>query len=263
MSEVPQCAICLDDSPVFASLPCCTIPETSTTRFCQRCIEIICERAPGGVGKCPNCRNFIRRTNDGSFEVAQQIDQCCICHQSRTIVVTQGPLLFCDACNLGLNHRLRYECDGCGRYARIPHPMWRYQPTPSEFTTDTWFCHVRCQRQTHWRIHIQDVTDVPAEDAPESWGRREEWIEAIREQRRRERDGGQDTESDIPHQTNALAQRNTVLGAVPTILAQVLVSAFAFYIVKTFVPSASSTTFLSFTFASISTRLFLINRGWM
>ena len=34
-----SCAICLDDYPEAeaAHLPCCVIPESSTTRFCKRC----------------------------------------------------------------------------------------------------------------------------------------------------------------------------------------------------------------------------------
>jgi len=96
----------------------------------------------------------------------------------------------CDACTLGRQHPLLYECEGCGRFQRIPHPMWRYQESAVAFGTETWACHVRCQEQTHWRVAPNDAARVPAFDCPESWGRREEWLTAIREQRRGAAPGG-------------------------------------------------------------------------
>ena len=222
-----SCAVCLEDYPeeACAELPCCTIPATATTRFCRRCIEIICESAPGGVGRCPNCRSYVRVSETGGLETADQMGTCTMCTQLRVIVESRGPIMLCDSCLLGTNHALRYECDGCGRFQRIPHPMWRYQQTPNDFGTDTWFCHVRCHAQTHWRLAMQDAALVPPADTPESWGRqvltlahvfhgfahmsgshlssrvvsphvcdrrfcrREEWLASIRAQRLRERRG--------------------------------------------------------------------------
>ena len=43
-----------------------------------------------------------------------------------------------------------------------------------------------CGDQTHWRIDPADAHLVPADDCPESWGRREEWLAQVRRQRRRE-----------------------------------------------------------------------------
>lgn len=168
-----SCAVCLEDYPeeACAELPCCTIPATATTRFCRRCLEIICESAPGGVGRCPNCRSYVRVSETGGLETADQMGTCTMCTQLRVIVESRGPIMLCDSCLLGTNHALRYECDGCGRFQRIPHPMWRYQQTPNDFGTDTWFCHVRCNAQTHWRLAMQDASLVPPADTPESWGR--------------------------------------------------------------------------------------------
>ena len=188
-----QCAICLDEAlpaEALAKLPCCTLPPTSTTQFCKRCIEIICEHGPGGVGRCPNCRKFLRVGEDG-FVAAEETDQCGNCQQVRVIVhnfwTQRGRIKLCDACLLGFNIQLRYECAGCGRLQRIPHPMWRYQPSPIEFGHTTWFCHQRCDTHTTWRVAAQDAALVPADDAPETWGRRDEWLAAVREQRQRER----------------------------------------------------------------------------
>merc|ERR1711976_19574 len=36
---------------------------------------------------------------------------------------------------------------------------------------------------THWRICPEDADKVPYEDCPEAWGRRDGWIEAVRQQR--------------------------------------------------------------------------------
>ena len=50
-----ECAICwVDVTGDPAELPCCGAPPPgSTTCYCERCIEIICEQALGGMGRCP------------------------------------------------------------------------------------------------------------------------------------------------------------------------------------------------------------------
>ena len=109
------------------------------------------------------------------------MDQCMICRQTRVIVDRS----MCDACSLGMRYPLRYECEGCGKHQRIGHPMWRYQASPTEFGTTTWACHRLCRRQTNWRLIAEDVRRVPDGDAPESWGRRDEWLRSVREYRLR------------------------------------------------------------------------------
>ncbi|EOD04202.1 hypothetical protein EMIHUDRAFT_221283 [Emiliania huxleyi CCMP1516] len=88
----------------------------------------------------------------GAIEEADAVDTCTLCQQ---------------------RHTLRYECEQCRRFQRIPHPMYRYQPTPQQFGDVS-------------RVHPEDVLAVPADDAPEGWGMREAWFDAVREQRRRE-----------------------------------------------------------------------------
>ena len=185
------CAVCLEeyDEAEAALLPCCAIPASSTTRFCGRCIEIICERSTSGVGRCPNCRAFLRVGEGGNLEVTDQTDTCSCCNQVRVIVQMQGHVLLCDACLFGTEMPLLYECEGCGRYQRIPHPMYRYQPTPGEFGNNTWACHVRCAAQTRWRLKPSELDSVPVEDCPDSWGLREQWLASVREQRRQVRCG--------------------------------------------------------------------------
>jgi len=142
------CAICLEPtSPaVVARLPCCTIPATATTQYCARCIEIVIEHGPGRVGRCPNCRSYLQmRAADRQLEIAEQTGHCSMCRQLRVIVEERGPVKLCDGCLLGTRHALRYECQRCRRFQRIPHPMWRYQPEPNSFGDVTWFCHLACQ----------------------------------------------------------------------------------------------------------------------
>ena len=189
---MPACAVCLEEdfaTDDLASLPCCTIPQTSTTQFCKSCITaIVRDRGgPANVGRCPNCRAYLTIDQaTGELKQTTEHAECALCRQLRLIVERRGPLNICDACSVGIRHRVRYECEGCGLHAAIPHPMWRYQPTPTDFSTETWHCNLRCNSQTRWRVCARDVHRVPADDAPEGWGRREEWLAGVREQRRRE-----------------------------------------------------------------------------
>ena len=195
-----QCVICLEDVTLGerAELPCCqsrtlTSEESklsALTQYCKKCIHTMCHSSSTGDGrglgiaKCPCCHTFIKSSQDGALiEEMKNMGTCALCQQTKVLVM--GPL--CDACHLGTVIRLRYECEGCGQYTRLPHPMWRYQTGGvDKFGNDSWFCHGRCQTHTHWRIHPDDGHLVPAWDAPPAWGREEEW----RNQIRRLRQGG-------------------------------------------------------------------------
>ena len=196
--DAAECAICWGDtaSDEFAVLPCCTAPVGSSMRYCTRCIEIICEEAPGGVGRCPTCRAWLKkREGGGGFVAADEVELCNLCNQPRQIVHrANGNTKVCDACYIGAHQQLRYECQGCRNIVRIPHPMYRYQPTATEFGNNSWFCRKGfdgrgCDDFKFWRVCASDAHLVPAEDAPEGWGRREEFLARVREQRRREMRG--------------------------------------------------------------------------
>ena len=104
----------------------------STTTYCTRCIEIICETALGGMGRCPTCRQFLHLVN-GTVQVAEGFEQCNCCNQSRPVSerLPSGQVL-CAACAVGVRSPLRYECERCHGLSRIPHPMYRYQASPEE-----------------------------------------------------------------------------------------------------------------------------------
>mmetsp|Transcript_17882 Transcript_17882/g.53208 ORF Transcript_17882/g.53208 Transcript_17882/m.53208 type:complete len:262 (-) Transcript_17882:9-794(-) len=169
------CAICLE-STELAALPCCDgdAPASSTTRFCLACLRLLVDHA-GGVARCPRCRAWISIAGDAVVE-HDGVGRCVTCQQERVIVLRGTDrgrhYALCDACFFGHRLALRYECQGCGGVQRIPHPMWRYQVDgPESFGHTPWACHVRCETFTNWRVLGADAHLVPADDAPESWGR--------------------------------------------------------------------------------------------
>lgn len=88
-------------------------------------------------------------------------------------------------CSVGIRSPLKYECERCNAVSLIPHPMYRYQESPAAFGNNPWFCQP-CADFTNRRILPSDLPWVPVDDCPESWGRRDEWLARVREQRRRE-----------------------------------------------------------------------------
>lgn len=173
---VTTCAVCYDDAP-HVEMPCCG-RDGATVGYCRGCIEILC-RQYQGIGRCPTCRKYISVDAEGRVFLTTRTGPCDMCRQTRTIIDRN----MCDACLLGCQHPLRYECDQCHRTQRIPHPMWRYQPTPSEFGGATWACHQGCGDFTHWRVLEVDRERVPVEDAPEGWGLRDAWFARVRSAR--------------------------------------------------------------------------------
>lgn len=194
-----SCAICLeafDDDALNkgggqcvtrVKLPCCHV-QTSSMQFCFRCIQLYCQQAqPTNSCKCPRCNQAYIQINPKTktvIQVAAIIGNCRICLQQHEL--TSNCQKFCAACEIGISNQLRYECSSCHGHQRIPHPMYRYQPSPDEFGTATWACHLGCRTYSHWKIAPEDVPHVPINDAPESWGLRQQRIEAIRQLRRAE-----------------------------------------------------------------------------
>jgi hypothetical protein len=135
------CAICQEEeSPdtVRVLMPCCGRADSSV-QFCRRCIEIIAERGiEGRIGRCPICLKCYSIA-DGVIQTTEQRSQCSMCCQMKVIADTRRQ--FCDQCLLGHTYSFTYECARCHRLQRIPHPMWKYQATPTDFGTASWACH--------------------------------------------------------------------------------------------------------------------------
>ena len=196
--EASSCAICLTEfggmqgkeggegiktaTTTHARLPCCEV-EGCSTIFCIRCIELVCENSPNNVGRCPRCRTQSIQVVNG---VVQKIEkakaQCRMCRQQHFIKA--GGL--CEGCFEGNRNSLRYRCDGCNRVQTIPHPMYRYQPSPTASGVPTWACYQRCGDQTRWCIIPEDLDKIPMGEAPEAWGLHDNFLEQIRAIRRQE-----------------------------------------------------------------------------
>jgi len=142
------------------------------------------------MAKCPRCRVLIRARVDAgkvSFVIAPtNIGQCRMCMQGGKVIVSNN---LCADCKFGCQHVLRYDCEKCGGRQRIPHPMYRYQPSPDKYSTATWACHLGRRKgcgYTKWRIAPDDVARIPVNDRPESGGDMEEVFRAVRQLRERE-----------------------------------------------------------------------------
>ncbi|KAJ1379916.1 hypothetical protein B484DRAFT_311880, partial [Ochromonadaceae sp. CCMP2298] len=160
-------------------MPCCN-REGGSTKYCQRCLELLCLHSPmGNTGRCPTCRSFFI-IEEGAVQNFLPTGTCRMCQQGGKVLVDRN---FCDACALGDRYAFAYQCSRCTRVQVIPHPVWRYQPSPTAYGASSWACHVGCGDYTHWRIVPDDVVRIPAQEVPESWGQRDEWLELIRASR--------------------------------------------------------------------------------
>ena len=186
-SSALSCAICFDPLSKPVDLPCCGRGNGSTsTEFCEGCIETICLNEYS-VGKCPRCRKFIKaeRAAGGRLVVSSSLPRarCPVCRQVHEIV-SDG---LCSSCLVGTRFVFLYECSRCQRFQRIPHPMYRYQSTPADYSSSTWACR-RCQDYTTWRISRHDIGKIPSFDLPDSWDGVDAF-ESTRERRRQQQRG--------------------------------------------------------------------------
>ena len=179
-SSETLCCVCFgsEKDDVFVKMPCCFATQSSTS-YCRGCLKKICEISTvSGIGRCPTCRSkfmFDLATDNVTNDVPKIKGRCGMCCQ--VIDIEERGL--CSACLLGETHAFRYQCDGCHRIQSIPHPMWRYQNKPDVSGGATWACHQGCNDYTHWKILAEDADRIPDNECPESWGRREAWLEQI------------------------------------------------------------------------------------
>lgn len=179
----------------FAFLPCCGSEgreETSTTKVCTVCILLLTQPTSDGdarIGRCPRCRSWIavQTSSSSSPHAADGIPslnirpvrlagKCDVCNQVKETLVENDNV--CDACFLGRRFPLLYECEQCHAIQRIPHPMYRYQPSVTEFGRVSWACYGTCRSFTQWRIVTSQVRLIPSGDAPEEWG--EDYLQLAR-----------------------------------------------------------------------------------
>ena len=156
-------------TPPRASARACPVRtrEGATTAVCVRCVEIISLARSRRVGRCPRCRAYVAvaRAPDPDRPRPRVVVLLAIARAARASRADNSANAILhdprrksarDACADGRETLVLYECARCGGVQRIPHPMWRYQPTPSAFGDVTWACHVACDDYTTWRVHPDD-----------------------------------------------------------------------------------------------------------
>jgi hypothetical protein len=173
-----QCEICLDISePIssrritFCHFPCCV----TTSNVCAACILVLTTATTDGtarVGRCPRCRSWIVATTLHSPNAGMAIraldirGHCTSCGEEDNILVEPDT---CDACFVGKQTPLLYECQECQETQTIPCPLYRHQTTADSFGDKTHECS-KCQTSTHWKICESQLTMISAGDIPTEWG---------------------------------------------------------------------------------------------
>ena len=185
-----ECSVCLVEKE------CTTLPCGKCPPICIECIGHLTKKlldAENGelselpedvrnqkMGKCPICMKiFIKVGSD----LWRPNGRCQMCGHSGMILASLHFCMvennelkmngYCDNCWLCFaypeTYRFEYECNKCGKFQTIPHPMYRYQTTPDAFGTASWACHQQCGDYTYWRIKADQVAKVPNVDKPATW----------------------------------------------------------------------------------------------
>jgi hypothetical protein len=211
-ARVQECAICNDSSctddhftdngdlssrsmasaalqqrkPTFLRLPCCESDESPDNfKVCTACMIVLTIATKDGfsrVGRCPRCRSWISVNTLHSTSAVMDVrmlktsGKCESCLQIKTPLISGNPDM-CDACFLGKEVPLIYECEECHRSQTIESTMYRSQPTAASVGNEMWPCHT-CQKSTHWTIRCEQLSLIPAGDIPEEWG--DEFLELAR-----------------------------------------------------------------------------------
>lgn len=152
-----SCAICYADNLQendIVVMPCCG-KSTSTVQYCLACITQLKHVSEPNISKCPSCTTkFALIAGTNQVISSNHLKKCRMCCQGRVLI---NETRLCEPCDAGGRKPLRYECSGCHQVQRIPHPMWKYQPSLAEYSTDTWACHQQCGTQTRWRVVEADI----------------------------------------------------------------------------------------------------------
>lgn len=165
--EEACCAICMESDEHMCKLPCCHKDESSV-QFCNECIVALSTRSAISTFCCPVCRSYVAREK-GRLVIKKDVGTCSVCH---SVSYMASPQLCHDCVKRRIDYsHFRYECEQCHGLQHIPHPMWRYQLTTSSFTSSSarWTCQQGCGMRTTWRLLMEDVPLIPAEERPACW----------------------------------------------------------------------------------------------
>ena len=212
--DVQECAICNDTStnvmdgsgsgtsvsssvrkPTFCRLPCCeTYEDNDNFKVCTACMLVLTMATTDGtsrVGRCPRCRTWISiRTLHSTcanvdIQKLETSGECETCQQIKQPLVSEDPPI-CDACYLGKEVALSYECEECHNGQMINSTLYRSQLTSTSFGNEMWPCN-SCQKSTHWKIQFDQLPFIPAGDVPEEWG--DDFLELARTRVQKARQG--------------------------------------------------------------------------
>jgi hypothetical protein len=179
--------------PTFCRLPCCDIIMSNSTnncnegepqggknsnfKVCTACMLVLTVATKdrmSRVGRCPRCREWISILNLHSTSASmvvrklQTSGKCESCLQIKTPLVVEDPPT-CDACFLGKETSLTYECEECHQDQVIQSTLYRSQPSSKSFGNEMCPCN-NCHKSTHWRIRYDQLPCILANDVPEEWG---------------------------------------------------------------------------------------------
>lgn len=164
--------------PTFCYLPCCHTEESNDNfKICTACmlvLTVVTNDGASRVGRCPRCRTWIAVNTLHSTSAVMDVrtmntsGKCESCLRITTPLITENPAI-CDACFLGREVPLIYECEECHQSKTIHSTMYRSQHTPTSVGSEMWPCDT-CEKSTHWTIRFEQLTLIPAGDIPEEWG---------------------------------------------------------------------------------------------
>ncbi|KAL3923849.1 MAG: hypothetical protein SGILL_001408 [Bacillariaceae sp.] len=215
-ASVRECAICNDSSggadngdlssrsvsssaslrkPTFCRFPCCEVSDYSENcNVCTACMLVLTVATKDGVsrvGRCPRCRSWISVNTLHSTSAVMDVSKleasgkCETCLQMKQPLISENPSI-CDACFLGKEVPLDYECEECHQYQTIESTMYRSQPTATSVGNEMWPCNT-CQKSTHWKIQFEQLSLIPGGDFPEEWGN--DFLELARRRVQKTRQG--------------------------------------------------------------------------
>jgi hypothetical protein len=164
--------------PTFCRLPCCEMEECSGDfSVCTACMLVLTLATKDGisrVGRCPRCRTWLSLSTLHStltqldIRILRSSGKCETCLHNKDFLIADSPAI-CDACFLGQEVPLVYECEACHQSQTIQSIMYRSQPSATNFGNEMWPCNT-CQKSTNWKIRFEQLLMIPAGDIPEAWG---------------------------------------------------------------------------------------------
>ena len=169
LTDDKPCTLC--EEGTLLTLPCCP-----TRPCCIPCLWLLGTPSnEGRVTRCPHCRAWLllSRPSVDEATVASSTEpalldltlatngHCDVCHEDKDSIVSSST---CDACFLGQQLPLLYDCQDCGQSQRIPHPLYRYQASPNDASTVAWPCHGSCRKLTSWKLAPHQL--LPAGENP-------------------------------------------------------------------------------------------------